>query len=383
MRIPTTFLLCGLASIAWAAPRPVNVGQPNAQARSVAFAHGVAPDQNPPILGRGASPIYIREKSSPKPSSTTDDKAETGDGTQIRFLSKGRGILLKPEQQPVVQSAVTTFLKAVVPNVKPTFPSACSQFAELKTEVPPGGKPAQVVTFSFEDKKICGGLCTGFLDIKTRKGKIRKMNGHGVHPPKKQSPQSSSRLPGSTPGNSDGPATRLVGREVGPSASLIHSQENANLGKRLWPFTASAANKNTAELKEIRITYVNNGGRVASNRDQNMIEQHMKQFLTTAEAKKILPNPKLAQLCPTIQVLGNYKIVSFDFEDETHGKCHGDLDLIGGKGRIEDANGKLIYPAESKVIALSKDMAQEKHVIESESWRVPDYYNTTRRWVEA
>ncbi|KAJ3926929.1 MAG: hypothetical protein NXY57DRAFT_674990 [Lentinula lateritia] len=192
MRISTTFLLFELASIAWAAPRPVNVGQPNAQARSVAFAHGVAPDQNPPILGRGASPIYTREKKSPKPSSTTDDKAETEDGTKILFRPKGRGISLKSEQ-PLVQSAVTTFLKAVVPNVKPDYPSPCSRFDEPKTEVPPGGKPAQVVTFIFKDEKICGGYCTGFLDIKTRNGKIQTANGRWVRRPKKQSPQSSSR----------------------------------------------------------------------------------------------------------------------------------------------------------------------------------------------
>ncbi|KAJ4466467.1 hypothetical protein C8J55DRAFT_241668 [Lentinula edodes] len=193
MRISTTFLLFELASIAWAAPRPVNVGQPNAQARGVAFAHGVAPDQNPPILGRGASPIYTREKKSPGPSSTTDDKAETEDGTKILFRPKGRGISLKSEQQPLVQSAVTTFLKAVVPNVKPNFPRACPQFDGLKTEVPPGGKPAQVVTFIFEDEKICSGYCTGFLDIKTRNGKIWKANGNEVHPPRKQSPQTSFR----------------------------------------------------------------------------------------------------------------------------------------------------------------------------------------------
>ncbi|GAW09861.1 hypothetical protein LENED_012066 [Lentinula edodes] len=366
MRISTTFLLFELASIAWAAPRPVNVGQPNAQARSVAFAHGVAPDQNPALLGRGASPIYTREKKSPNPSSTTADKAETEDGTKILFRPKGRGISLKSEQQPLVQSAVTAFLKVVVPNVKPNFPSACSRFDELKTEVPPGGKPAQVVTFTFEDKKICGGYCTGFLDIKTRNGKIRKTNGNEVHPPRKQSSQSSSRHSGSTaPGNPDGPATRPVGRDVGRGASPIHGQENANLGKRFWPFTANAANKETAESKEILITYVNNGGRPASNQEQNMIKQHTTQFLTTTEAKKILPNPKLGQLCPTIQVLGDhYKIVSFEFEDKTHGKCRGDLNLIDGKGRIEDANGKLIYPAESK--ALSKDMAQEKHIPETE-----------------
>ncbi|KAJ4467769.1 hypothetical protein C8R41DRAFT_47749 [Lentinula lateritia] len=354
MRISTTFLLFELASIAWAAPRPVNVGQPNAQARSVAFAHGVAPDQNPPILGRGASPIYTREKKSPSPSSTTDDKPEKAE-IDVLFSPKGsRGTSLKPEQQSLIKTSVTTLLKAVLPDTKFKFSSTCPRFDEPKVEVPPGGKPIQVVTFKFKDQ-ICGGYCIGFVNTRTGNGKIRTANGREVHRPKKQSPQSPSRHSGSTaPGNPDGPATRPVGRDVRPGASPI-GQENANLEKRFWPFAGkpSAASQITNELKENLVTYVNNGGRPASNQEQNMIKQHTTQFLTTTEAKKILPNPKLGQLCPTIKELGDhYKIVSFEFEDKTHGECRGDLNLIDGKGRIEDANGKLIYPAESKGLCV-------------------------------
>ncbi|KAJ3884411.1 hypothetical protein GG344DRAFT_84066 [Lentinula edodes] len=387
MRISTTFLLFELASIAWAAPRPVNVGQPNAQARGVAFAHGVAPDQNPPILGRGASPIYTREKKSPSPSSTTDDKPEKAE-IDVLFSPKGtRGTSLNPEQQSLINTFVTALLKAVLPGKKFKFSSKCPRFDELKVEIPPGGKPIQVVTFKFEDQ-ICGGYCTGFLDFKTRNGKIRTANGGKVHRPKKQSPQSSSGHSGSTaPGNPDGPATRPVGRDVRPGAPI--GQENANLEKRFWPFAGkpSAASQqgtpeskslNTDELKENLVTYVNNGGRRVLDLEQLGIDVLMEQFLTTA--KKILPNliPPQVQRCPSIKVLGDhYKIFSFEFKDKTHGQCRGDLNLMSGRGRIEDANGKLIYPAERQ--ALSKYATKQKHMPEIESWRIPNHYNSTRR----
>ncbi|KAJ3874762.1 hypothetical protein F5051DRAFT_415942 [Lentinula edodes] len=352
MRISTTFLLFELASIAWAAPRPVNVGQPNAQARSVAFAHGVAPDQNPPILGRGASPIYTREKKSPSPSSTTDDKPEKAE-IDVLFSPKGtRGTSLKPEQQSLIETSVTTLLKTVLPDTKFKFSSTCPRFDELKVEVPPGGKPIQVVTFKFKDQ-ICGGYCIGFVNARTGNGKIHKANGREVYPPKKQSPQSSSRH--------DGPATRPVGRDVRPGAPI--GQENANLEKRFWPFAgkpSAASQQGTPESKSLNT------------------DELKENLVTSTTAKKILPNliPPQLQKCPSIKVLGDHcKIFSFEFKDKTHGQCRGDLNLVSGRGRIEDANGKLIYPAERQ--ALPKYITKKK-LPNSESWT--SYHdNSTRR----
>ncbi|KAJ3994397.1 hypothetical protein F5050DRAFT_520868 [Lentinula boryana] len=182
MRISTTFLIFGLASVVAAAPHPVSeqlsivldILTMASRAQTFPAAQATVTrdiDNDLSMLGRDVPLIHARGKG---PKDNTESESEDNQNVVIKFSPKGaEGVVLKQNEQAEVVSLIK---KNMSPDLEPTFPHQPQRFDQLKTEIAPGSKPDQIITFTFYDQKNCKGSCTGHLNFRTRTCNILDAN---------------------------------------------------------------------------------------------------------------------------------------------------------------------------------------------------------------
>ncbi|KAJ3740772.1 hypothetical protein DFH05DRAFT_367242 [Lentinula detonsa] len=145
MRISTTFLIFGLASVVAAAPHPTFPAAQAIVTRDI--------DNNLSMLGRDV-PLYHARRKGPKPPvDNTESESKENQKVVISFTPKGsRGVALKQDEQTTVVSLIKAEIRHILPDLKPDFSHQPQRFDQLMREVAPGSKPDQIVTFTYHDQ---------------------------------------------------------------------------------------------------------------------------------------------------------------------------------------------------------------------------------------
>ncbi|KAJ3800586.1 hypothetical protein GGU11DRAFT_380545 [Lentinula aff. detonsa] len=186
MRISTTFLIFGLASVVAAAPHPTFPAAQAMVTRDI--------DHNLSMLGRDV-PLYHARRKGPKPPvDNTESESKENQKVVISCTPKGsQGVALTEDERTKVVSLIKAKIKHILPDLEPDFPHQPQRFDQSMKEIAPGSKPDQIVTFTYHDQKTCKGSCTGRLNFRTRECKIIDAKGKLVT----QNAKSSTKKPNS------------------------------------------------------------------------------------------------------------------------------------------------------------------------------------------